>query len=186
MKIYATLMCKECQQATLHIFAERRTIRVVPGETTYVNLMYECDGCGVVRTWGNEPRNPTPRQVERESDAFDHAVRAHGMRRTNCPACRGMGLDCQECSDRGWTWGFDKIGPCGPRCPIGADDGADSSDDVEDFNCPSPPESGDSGDDGNDERQPAARTVESGGACQRERRDRAETFSGIGTRKRWL
>jgi len=164
MRINVTLMCEHCAKATLHIFAERRADRVVPGERTFARLLYECDECGVVRAWGNEPRVPTEHEAAREGDAFDHAVRVHGMRRANCPACRGIGGDCEECSDRGWVWGFALIGPCRAGCPIGAD-GTAPADDPQKQNPPYSAESGGSGDQGDTEPEVAEHSTDSAEAC---------------------
>jgi hypothetical protein len=118
MRINATLSCSECRRPTLHIFVERRPQAREPGQIAYVDLIYECDGCGANRVWGNEPRQATAAGRRLGEAAFSHAVDHHGMRRQECPACRGTGHDCAECNDDGEVWVFDTVEPCGPECPF--------------------------------------------------------------------
>jgi hypothetical protein len=82
------------------------------------------------------------------------------MRRANCPACRGIGLDCEECSDRGWVWGFDLLAPCNPRCPVGAD-GELPTGEMQKQNAPYRSESGGIGDSRDTSEQPPASAKES-------------------------
>jgi hypothetical protein len=155
MKIYATLACDRCARATLHVFAERRAEAVVPGRKTFVRLIYECDRCGTMRVWGNEPRVPNRREAAWEADVFDHAVREHGMRRANCPVCRGLGVECDECDGRGWVWGFERLEPCHAFCPLAADGDRASGE-------PEPTEqSGDGGGVGDEETDAEETTCES-------------------------
>src|SRR5690348_6070498 len=118
MNISPILMCARCGAATLHIFVERRPQPRQPGELAYVDFIYECDACSAVRIWGNEPRRETAYGRQLADAALAHAVDKHGMRRVRCPACRGVGSDCAECSDDGEVWTFDSVDPCAPNCPI--------------------------------------------------------------------
>ena len=121
--LYATLMCRSCDRATLHLFHERRSPKKTPGPApsggVYLDLIYACDVCETKRVWGNE-RKPLPTREASYREALEeHAIAVHGMRTTDCPACHGVGLDCSECGDRGEVWIWDSLDPCGPDCPLG-------------------------------------------------------------------
>ena len=118
MNIDPVLMCETCGAPQVHVFVERRPQPRQLGELPYVDCIYECDGCGAIRAWGNEPREETAYGRRLAEEAFAHAVDRHGMRRKRCPSCRGVGLDCAECGDEGEAWVFDSLEPCGPACPI--------------------------------------------------------------------
>lgn len=157
MRIHATLFCQHCARPTLHVFAERQVEPVRPGRQTFVRLLYECDRCGTMRVWGSEPRVPNRDEAAREADVFDHAVREHGMRRANCPVCRAIGVDCDECEGRGWVWGFDRVGPCGAKCLLGAE--GDPTRSLAEKSDPQKP-SGDTGDAWDDGGEAAENTDE--------------------------
>src|SRR5262245_35701349 len=107
-------MCGRCRVPTLHIFVERRPKRRAPGDPAFVDCFYACDACGAQRAWGNEPREETAYGKRLAAAELTHAVDVHGMRRADCPACRGTGFDCSECADDGQIWTFDDPEPCGP------------------------------------------------------------------------
>jgi hypothetical protein len=118
MNIDPVLICEPCQLPTLHIFVERRPQPPQPGETLYVDCIYECDLCGDRRPWGNEPREETAYGIKLAAEALSHAVEKHGMRRERCPSCRGADFDCVRCGDDGKTWVFDDPNPCDDACPL--------------------------------------------------------------------
>ena len=123
MNLDPVLVCDRCGRATLHIFAERRPHPRVPGEESFVDLIYACNRCGALRPWGSEPREETAYGRRLAKVELTHAIDAHGMRRVDCPACRGTGFDCSECRDDGQIWIFAVPRSCGPRCPLAGIDG---------------------------------------------------------------
>ena len=118
MNLAPVLMCDRCRTARLHIFVERRPQRRALGDPAFVDVIYACDVCGASRSWGSEPREETAYGRRLAEVEVAHAVDVHGMRRIDCPACRGVGFDCSECGDDGQIWVFDLVEPCGPSCPI--------------------------------------------------------------------
>src|SRR4051812_76710 len=117
----AILMCADCRRPTLHLFQETRPQRQVAGPPgpAFVDLVYVCDVCETGRVWGNEPKSATVRQATEHELVEEHAIAVHGLRTAECPACRGVGLDCSECGDRGEVWIWDSLDPCGKDCPLG-------------------------------------------------------------------
>jgi hypothetical protein len=114
MTIDPVLMCARCQRPTLHIFVEQRLRRPLPAEPLCIDFVYVCDVCNARRKWGNaRVRTDQGRPVP---SIFTHAVDVHGMHRADCPSCKGVGLDCADCHDKGWVWAFDSMDPCGPAC----------------------------------------------------------------------
>ena len=124
----AILMCGSCGRGTLHMFHERRPQPKAPGPTpagaAYVDLIYVCDICETERVWGSEPKPPTCRQATAREAMEEHAIAVHGMRTAECPDCKGVGLDCSTCGDRGEVWIWDSLDPCGPGCLLLSDRGA--------------------------------------------------------------
>ncbi len=119
----AFLMCRQCGRGTLHVFHERRTPSPAPGPepsgSPKLDLIYVCEICETERVWGNE--RTLGREATRREALREHAIVAHGMRTVDCPACKGVGLDCAECGDQGEVWKWDCLDPCGPECPLGDD-----------------------------------------------------------------
>ena len=107
----AILMCGSCHGGTLHVFHERRAQQKGPGPAStgpaYVDLVYVCDVCETERVWGSELKSSAVRLATDSEDIEEHAIAVHGMRSVDCPACRGVALDCSECGDRGEVWIWD-------------------------------------------------------------------------------
>lgn len=122
----ALLICKKCPRPTLHLFHERRAQPKGPGPApvgpVFVDLIYVCDVCETERVFGNEPATAGGWASEREARE-EHAVLVHGMRAVDCPACRGMGIDCAECGDSGEVMRWENPNPCGPGCPLDRPEG---------------------------------------------------------------
>src|SRR5690349_1945070 len=118
MNVAPVLMCRRCGAPRLHIFVKTRPRHRRPGAAPYVDCIYECDTCSAVRSWGNQPREVTVQGHRFSNALFIHAVDRHGMRRDQCPRCRGVGIDCPACGDEGETWVFDMLETCGPECPL--------------------------------------------------------------------
>lgn len=118
MNIDPTLYCARCRTARLHLFAELRPQPRVPDEPAFVDCIYACEYCETVRTWGNEPREETVQGRRLAEGDLTHALDVHGMRRRECPACRGIESDCSDCNGVGRVWAFERPDPCGQTCPL--------------------------------------------------------------------